>query len=129
MILEYGLREAVSFSKGCYVGQEVVERSDAVGKIPRFLERLEIDLAQPALVGSDLVINQQQLKGASISNVSGEVLGRVVGVIADRISYQDKRGGSELISSFKLFALLRNGRYKVEDELFCGEGLKCRIVR
>ncbi len=36
---EAGYREAVAFNKGCYVGQEVVEKVDALGKTARVLRR------------------------------------------------------------------------------------------
>lgn len=126
MILEYGLRDAVSFSKGCYVGQEVVERSDAVGRVPRCLERLVIEPVEP------LHLRSEQLKGASIFNAAKEVVGRVVGVIEDRIDCQDGNAESAengIIARYKLFALLRNGRYQISEELICGEGIRCRIVR
>lgn len=34
---------AVSFKKGCYVGQEVIEKIDAIGKAPRLLKALTAD--------------------------------------------------------------------------------------
>ena len=40
--LEVGFREAISFTKGCYVGQEVVTRLDAYGKVQRQLVLLEV---------------------------------------------------------------------------------------
>ncbi len=33
--LECGLKEFISFTKGCYIGQEVISRLDAQGKIPK----------------------------------------------------------------------------------------------
>lgn len=39
---EAGLGMAVSFTKGCYVGQEVVEKIDARGRTPRVLRRLRV---------------------------------------------------------------------------------------
>ncbi len=52
VFLEYGLREAVSFSKGCYVGQEVLERADARGKLPKRLCRLILatEIREPDLI-------------------------------------------------------------------------------
>lgn len=41
--LEAGLWEAVSFTKGCYVGQEVVARLNTYEKVKRYLCRLSID--------------------------------------------------------------------------------------
>jgi folate-binding protein YgfZ len=41
--LEAGLRDAVSFSKGCYVGQEVIARLDTYDKVARSLCGLELE--------------------------------------------------------------------------------------
>jgi folate-binding protein YgfZ len=45
--LEAGLRDAVSFTKGCYVGQEVVARLNTYGKVSRALIRLEMEPDAP----------------------------------------------------------------------------------
>jgi folate-binding protein YgfZ len=45
--LEAGLRGAVSFTKGCYVGQEVVARLNTYGKVSRALVRLELEPGAP----------------------------------------------------------------------------------
>jgi tRNA-modifying protein YgfZ len=39
LLSEAGRRDAVVFGKGCYVGQEVIEKIDAVGRVPRELRR------------------------------------------------------------------------------------------
>ena len=41
--LEAGLWEAVSFTKGCYVGQEVVARLNTYEKVKRYLSKLSLD--------------------------------------------------------------------------------------
>lgn len=54
--LEVGLKEAVSFSKGCYIGQEVIARLDTYQKVHR--RRLGLALSGPARQGggqNDLV--------------------------------------------------------------------------
>ena len=38
---------AVSFNKGCYLGQEIVERIRARGQVHRRLERLEFEPGHP----------------------------------------------------------------------------------
>jgi len=98
MLLEFGLPQAVSFTKGCYVGQEVVERSDAIGKLPRRLERIVLNEAAPVGLG------------ASISNQEGEILGKVVSEFSD--SSEQKT---------YLFALLRTGKYNGGDQVVCAE--------
>jgi folate-binding protein YgfZ len=68
--LEAGLREAVSFTKGCYVGQEVVARLNTYGKVSRTLVVLELPAgdAVPA-PGSSIV-----KAGAAIGTVTSAVL-------------------------------------------------------
>jgi len=39
--LEAGLRDTVSFTKGCYIGQEVIARLDTYGKTKRYLSRID----------------------------------------------------------------------------------------
>jgi folate-binding protein YgfZ len=45
--LEAGLRDAVSFTKGCYVGQEVIARLNTYDKVSRELLRLELPPGSP----------------------------------------------------------------------------------
>ena len=60
LFLEARLMEAVSFKKGCYVGQEVVERVDSQGALPRTLGRFvslepfEVAVGQPLFLDSEL---------------------------------------------------------------------------
>lgn len=64
---------AVSFSKGCYLGQEVVARLHFKGKVKQHLYRLELDAdatqTLPAL-------------GAAVTTLEGNKLGRLAAVIA-----------------------------------------------
>jgi folate-binding protein YgfZ len=90
--------EAVSFSKGCYVGQEVIERSDAIGKVPRQLERIVVD--SPGSIAA----------GDSIVGSDGAAIGKVVSVFPDAAA-----------GRIFLFALLRTGKYAVGDTFRCGE--------
>jgi len=50
--LEAGLRAAVSFSKGCYIGQEIIARMEARGQMAKRLMRLRVD--GPATAGAAL---------------------------------------------------------------------------
>ena len=43
--------QAVSFNKGCYLGQEIVERIRALGRVNKTLERLELEGAEPLAPG------------------------------------------------------------------------------
>ena len=56
--LESRLRGAVSFSKGCYTGQEVVARLDTYRKVQRYL--MAVRLASPASPGELLQVDGQK---------------------------------------------------------------------
>lgn len=40
--LEAGLRDAISFSKGCYIGQEIIARMESRGQLAKKLARLQL---------------------------------------------------------------------------------------
>jgi len=60
--LEAGLREAVSFSKGCYVGQEVVARLNTYDKVSRALVGLLFDpgVAAPE-TGAPILLDEREI--------------------------------------------------------------------
>lgn len=95
ILTECGMREAVSFSKGCYVGQEVIERSDAIGKLPRTLERV-------VLSGTSVA------QSASLTNARGESIGKLVSAAVDAAS-----------ATTYAFAMLRTGVYSEGEQVSC----------
>lgn len=54
IVLEVGLDHAISFDKGCYLGQEVVERASARGRVNRKLSGLLVQGAVPPQRGDKL---------------------------------------------------------------------------
>jgi folate-binding protein YgfZ len=54
LVQETAQLTAVSFSKGCYLGQEIVERVRSRAQIHRVLRRLTIDSAEPPPAGTKL---------------------------------------------------------------------------
>jgi len=96
ILTEGGLREAVSFQKGCYVGQEVIERSDALGKLPRHLERLVFE-------GQETLPAQ-----ASVVGKESKPIGKIVSTIADATH-----------NKLCAFALLKNGAYVANEQVQC----------
>lgn len=54
LVQETDQLQAVNFSKGCYLGQEIVERVRSRAQIHRVLRRLEIDTAEPPAAGTKL---------------------------------------------------------------------------
>jgi folate-binding protein YgfZ len=51
---------AVSFNKGCYIGQEIVERIRALGQVHKKLERIELDSADTVAPGTKLTIGGRE---------------------------------------------------------------------
>src|ERR1051326_45827 len=54
LVQETQQTHAVSFTKGCYIGQEIVERVRAQGHVNKKLVRLEIDGVEPVAPGTKL---------------------------------------------------------------------------
>jgi len=73
---ETGQMHAVSFTKGCYLGQEIVERIRVRGHVNRRLERLELDTAEPPAPGTKLSVEGREAEVASA--VYSPSLGKVV---------------------------------------------------
>ena len=71
IFLEAGLSHAVSFTKGCYVGQEVLEKVDSHGRLPYSLVSLKslLKVASSAAKDSSVFLssNSEQKVGESIS--------------------------------------------------------------
>jgi tRNA-modifying protein YgfZ len=76
LIQETGQMQAVSFSKGCYLGQEIVERVRSRAQIHRTLRRIEIESAEVPAVGTKLKVGDADAEIASA--VFSPRLGKVV---------------------------------------------------
>lgn len=56
---------AVSFTKGCYVGQELTARIDSRGgNVPRHLRSLEVPAGEPVAAGSQIVVTGDESAGS-----------------------------------------------------------------
>jgi folate-binding Fe-S cluster repair protein YgfZ len=69
--------EAVSFSKGCYLGQEIVERVRSRAQIHRVLRRIEIASRDVPAPGTKLKVGDADAAEIA-SAVFSPALGRVV---------------------------------------------------
>lgn len=92
IILETGPKEAVSFGKGCYVGQEVIERVDSMGRLPKELIRVKAAT--------------EFQREFPITLQSGKVVGEVVSVALDQDS-----------SAWFGFGLVKSGALNVGDQI------------
>src|ERR1039457_497574 len=68
--------QAVSFNKGCYLGQEIVERIRALGQVHKKLVRLEIDGSEPMAPGAKLLVDGQEAE--ITSSVYSPHFGKVI---------------------------------------------------
>jgi tRNA-modifying protein YgfZ len=67
---------AISFNKGCYLGQEIVERIRAQGHVNKKLVRLEVDGAEPLAAGTKLKVGDAdagEITSSALSPQSGKV--------------------------------------------------------
>jgi folate-binding protein YgfZ len=67
---------ALSFSKGCYLGQEIVERIRSMGKVHRKLERVELEGAEPVAAGTKLTVDgrEAEITSSIFSPHAGKVI-------------------------------------------------------
>lgn len=77
LLMEVGLDDAVSFKKGCYLGQEVVERVTARGHVNRRLAGLVIDGADVPPAGSKVLSGGVEV-GWTVSSVASYALQRPI---------------------------------------------------
>jgi len=77
LLLEVGIDDAVSFTKGCYLGQEIVERIRSRGHVNKKLCGLVLNGSTPALAG-DSIHADSKVVGTITSCVISPRLGRAI---------------------------------------------------
>jgi len=77
LLLEVGIDDSVSFTKGCYLGQEVVERIRSRGHVNKKLCGLLIEGQWPAAAG-DLIQAAEKEVGKITSSIVSPSLGRPI---------------------------------------------------
>jgi folate-binding protein YgfZ len=77
LVQETGQLHAVHFNKGCYLGQEIVERVRSRAQIHRILRRVEIDSQEVPPAGAKLKAGDAD-GGEIVSAVLSPALGKVV---------------------------------------------------
>ncbi len=75
LLLETGLDKAVSFQKGCYLGQEVVERIRSRGHVNKKLAGLSLEGDRPAKRGDKIRVGEKEV-GEITSSVLSATLKR-----------------------------------------------------
>lgn len=76
---ETGVEEAVSYTKGCYLGQEVVARIHYRGKVNRILRGLRFEAGEPPAVGTPLLLDGRPV-GTVGSAVASPRAGGLIGL-------------------------------------------------
>ncbi len=79
IVLEAGYTDAISYSKGCYMGQEVVARATHIGRVNKKLVQLQLETVNPALSGSVLLHEGKEV-GVLTSSVVSPRNTKVVGL-------------------------------------------------
>jgi folate-binding protein YgfZ len=77
LVQETGQLHAVHFSKGCYLGQEIVERVRSRAQVHRILRRVEIDSQEVPPTGTKLKAADADA-GEIVSAVLSPALGKVI---------------------------------------------------
>src|SRR5205823_9882893 len=84
LALEVAPESAISFTKGCYVGQEVVARGTYVGQMRRKLAGIRVDGDQPPAHG-DRVLKSDREVGFVTSGTWSPTLGSAIAIALLRI--------------------------------------------
>lgn len=86
LVQETGQLDAISFTKGCYLGQEIVERVRSRAQIHRVLCRLEIDSVEVPAAGTKLKLGDAD--AAEIASAAySPALGKVVAMAYVRVPH------------------------------------------
>ena len=93
LLQEAGQMHAVNFNKGCYLGQEIVERVRSRAQIHRLLMRVEIDSREVPSAGVKLKAGEADAAEIA-SAVFSPALGKVVALAYVRTQYAT--GGTKL---------------------------------
>jgi folate-binding protein YgfZ len=93
LVQETGQLQAVHFSKGCYLGQEIVERVRSRAQIHRVLRKLEIDTTESPAVGTKFKSGDADA-GEIVSAVFSPALQKTVAMAYVRVPFAEP--GTEL---------------------------------
>ncbi|MGH9452816.1 MAG: aminomethyltransferase family protein [Terriglobia bacterium] len=86
--LEAGLLNALSFNKGCYIGQEIVERARSRGHVNWKLVGLIVDSSQVPMAGEKLRVDSKDIGEITSACVSPS-LGRTIALAYVRREHQE----------------------------------------
>ncbi len=76
--LEVGLWDAVSFNKGCYIGQEIIARMESRGKLAKMMVKVELDEMVPSGTPLETVEGKPAGTLTSVATLMDKVIGLAV---------------------------------------------------
>lgn len=88
LVQETGQLQAVNFEKGCYLGQEIVERVRSRAQIHRMLQKVEISTKEPPEPGTKLQSGTQDA-GEIASAAYSPCLDKVVALAYMRVQFSE----------------------------------------
>ena len=97
VVLETGFDEAVSFKKGCYVGQEIIARIHFRGHVAKQLTGLILDETAPVAPNDELKSVAGKAAGRITSTVFSPTLGKRIAL--GLVRYEFLAPGTELLIS------------------------------
>jgi aminomethyltransferase len=77
LVQETGVTHAVHYSKGCYLGQEIVERVRSRGQVHRVLRPVRIESIEPPAPGTKLSVD-----GKDVAEIASAVYSPALGCVA-----------------------------------------------
>lgn len=84
--LELGLWDAVSFSKGCYTGQEIIARMESRGQLAKMMVKVTLDEATP--VGTTLSTTEGKTAG-TLTSIATQPDGQIIGLAVVKAAIAD----------------------------------------
>jgi folate-binding protein YgfZ len=88
LVQETGRTDAVNYTKGCYLGQEIVERVRSRAQIHRVLRRLEIDALEPPAAGTKLTSGSADA-AEIVSSAFSPALAKIVALAYVRVQFAE----------------------------------------
>ncbi len=87
--VEAGLdQDSISYTKGCYLGQEVISRIRSIGHVNRHLRGVRLTKGETLPIGSTLLDMAQKSIGQVTSTICSQRLGKRIGLAFVRRGYE-----------------------------------------
>ncbi|MGH9945016.1 MAG: aminomethyltransferase family protein [Pyrinomonadaceae bacterium] len=95
VVLESGVNEAISYTKGCYVGQEILARIHWRGHVAKRVAGLSLEDDQPLAPGAEIRSPDGKKIGRVTSSAVSPALGRTIALAM--LKYDYLKAGTEVL--------------------------------